>query len=253
MTAGAILRRGLKGLPAAPDGTGKPDQRAVPNGGVVANVAIPTQWYSQGRMPRLCARHGGPASRTVRRTFYTPTPPWVWLLVLVSLLVAAIVALAIRTSLPGHLPGCARCVSDRRVFVGSVLGGLTAGVLLFVAGVAAASGVLVGLGMLVVAAALLGSMCGDQFRVRGRLRKDKSWIELSGTAPAFAAEMVRGLQQAHAASPAPQPAYAAPQQPWPATAPQQQPAFGAPQQQPAGLVAPTTPYTVQPRDILPGR
>ena len=113
----------------------------------------------------------------------------VWLLVLVSLLVAAIVALAIRKSAPGALPACARCVSDRRRFVGSVLGGLSAGVLLFVLGVAASSGALVGLGMVLFAAALLGSLCGDQFRVRGRVRKDLPWVELSGVAPEFAAEL----------------------------------------------------------------
>ena len=131
---------------------------------------------------------------------FTATPPWVWLLVLVSLLIAAIVALAIRRSTDGYLPGCERCLSDRRRFIGTVVGGLSVGFLLFAVGAAASSAGLLVLGSVIFVAALLGSLCGDQFRVRGRLRKDLLWIELRGTAPAFAAEMARGLQEARAAA-----------------------------------------------------
>jgi|GEM_PF-2112018 len=194
----------------------------------MADIAIPAQWYSQGRMPRICARHGGPATRPLKRSMFTATPPWVWLLVLVSLLIAAIVALAIRRSAVGHLPGCERCVSDRRRFFGAAVGGLSAGLLLFVLGAAAASDVMLLLGLLVFVVALLGSLCGDQFRVRGRLRKDLVWIELRGTAPEFAAEVARGLQEARAAAVAHQ------QQTW-------------------ALAASATPYTAPGGDILPGR
>ena len=193
----------------------------------MADVAIPAQWYGEGRMPRICARHGGPATRSTKRSMFTSTPVWVWLLALVSLLIAAIVALAIRRSVHGYLPACERCVRDRRRFVGSAVGGLTAGLLLFVAGAQAASDLLLVVGLLVFVAALLGSMFGDQFRVRGRLRKDLLWVELRGAAPEFTAEMSRGLQAARAAA-------------------------AAHQQQTWALAASSVPYSAS-GDILPGR
>jgi hypothetical protein len=208
-------------------------------------------------MPRLCARHGGPASRTVKRSFHTPTPPWVLLLILVSLLIAAIVALAIRKSAHGYLPGCARCASDRRGFIAAACGGLTVGLLLTVLGFAVDSAGLLLLSLLVFLVALVGTFCGDQFRVRGRLRKDLQWVELRGVAPGFAAEMTRGLQQAQAAAVAhqhPAATFAPATQPAAAFAPAAQ-TYAAPAYAPTASPTHTPPAYVPPSggDILPGR
>ena len=159
----------------------------------MADVNVPTSWYWHAWLPSICARHGGPATRPVKRTFYTRTPWWVYLLIVVSLLLAAIVSLAVRKSAAGMLPSCDRCVAERRRFIGCVVGGWLLGLVLLVLGAAADNGFVLLLGLLVWVVSLVITFCRDQFRVRGSVDRDLTWVRLKGVAPAFAAEVARGL------------------------------------------------------------
>jgi hypothetical protein len=152
-------------------------------------ASIPAEWYRVGCLPPVCARHGRPATRRLKRTFYTRTPTWVYLLIVISVLVAAIVALAVRKSAPGSLPGCDQCVAERRRFVWSAVGGWLLGLGLLVLAGVADNGPAAILGLLVLLVALVWTFCGDQIRVRGSLRKDLLWVDLKGVAPEFDAQL----------------------------------------------------------------
>jgi uncharacterized protein (DUF58 family) len=152
-------------------------------------ASIPAEWYRVGWLPPVCARHGRPATRRLKRTFYSRTPAWVYLLFVFGLLIAAIVAMAIRKSAPGSLPGCDVCVAERRRFVWSSVGGWLLGLGLLVLGGMADNGPAAILGLLVLLVALVWTFCGDQVRVRGSLRKDQVWLDLKGVSAEFAAQV----------------------------------------------------------------
>ena len=83
----------------------------------MAKVRVPAPWLQQGSMPRICARHGIPATRLTKRPFYTRTPAWVIIIVLLSLLVGLIVALAIRKTVHAQLPVCQICDREHKQYV----------------------------------------------------------------------------------------------------------------------------------------
>ena len=155
-------------------------------------ASIPAEWYRVGWVPPVCARHGRPATAPLKRTFYTRTPGWVYLLIVLSLAVAAIVSLAIRKSARGTLPGCDRCVAERRRFVWSAVGGwvLALGILFPALGAdGRAAGLVAAFGLLLLIAAFGWTLSGDRVRVRGHLRKDLVWLDLTGVSPEFASEV----------------------------------------------------------------
>jgi hypothetical protein len=197
----------------------------------MTRVEIPAVWVAEGHLPPTCARHGVPMTTWTSRSFYTRTPWWVFLLFVVSLLIALIVSLAIRTTVSGRLPSCSRCKTERRRFVWSALGAWVASLtLLFVVPSALSVPswflfVLFGL----VLAALIFSFAGDQFRVTGSVSKDRTWVELKGVSEPFAAAIRQALS-------APAPAV---------EQPSTTPASPAP-------LAPSAAHGAS-RDILPGR
>ena len=71
-------------------------------------VTLPGAWLNQGTLPRVCATQGGPSIRLVKRTFVTKRPAWIYLLILLSLVVRLIVALAISTRSKALSPACRR-------------------------------------------------------------------------------------------------------------------------------------------------
>ena len=91
-----------------------------------------------------------------------------------SLLIAAIVMAAIRTTVRGQLPACATCTSERRRFVAAVVARIV--LLLF------------------TVAALVMSFSGDAFRTRGVLSRDTLWVELKGVDRRFAGQVDRALR-----------------------------------------------------------
>ena len=160
----------------------------------MAETRVPATWFAQGYLPRICARHGGPASAASKRTFYTRTPPLLYLLLLASVLLFVIVALIVRKTIPGALPGCAQCASERSRYVLSVSGAWGACLALFIVAGFAASLALVVLGGVGVVFAAVWSCIGDRLRVRGSLSTDQAWVELRGANETFTDQIERALR-----------------------------------------------------------
>jgi hypothetical protein len=169
----------------------------------MTTVAVPAAWIAQGTLPPCCARHGGPATRQAKRRFDTKTPSWVLLLVLVALLVAAIVALVLRKSVEGQLPGCDQCARDQRRFKLTVLGAWVADLVVLVLAVQIGPAGLL-LWLLATLGALVWSFAGGaRYRVTGNLRKDQQWVDLRGVSEEFAAAINAVVQPTPVAPPQP--------------------------------------------------
>jgi hypothetical protein len=220
----------------------------------MAEVRVPATWFARGYLPQTCARHSGPASSTRKRTFYTRTPPWLYLLLLGSVLLFAIVALIMRKTVEGALPGCAQCAGERRRYVLSVLGAWVASLALFISAGFTASLALIVVGGIAVVAAVVWSCLGDQLRVRGSLSKDQVWLELRGVNESFAMQIDQAVQGATPA-PIPAPAPTGYGAPAPALTPNAAATYGGPGLAPGSpAVAPThIAGSAAGRDILPGR
>lgn len=168
----------------------------------MAEARIPASWFAQGYAPQMCARHGGPATTTRRRSFATPTSPWLYLVLLGSILVFVVVALILRKSVEGPIPECALCPSERRNYVMSVLGAWISSLALIISGGFAGSSSFLVLGGIAAAAALVWSCLGDLLRVRGSLSRDHMWVCLRGLHESFAGELDRATNIAHQPAPA---------------------------------------------------
>ncbi len=117
---------------------------------------------------------------------------WVLLLIPFGLVVAVLVAIAVRGTVRGKIPTCARCTADWRRFVNLRRGGWATVVLLFSAGMSLDGagvvwgGALVMLSMFGTPVALVFGFSGDRFRTRGEVSKDRTWIELHRVSEEFA-------------------------------------------------------------------
>ena len=187
----------------------------------MADVRVPATWFAQGYQPGICARHGGPASTTRKRTLYTRIPPWFLLLLLGSVLLFLIVVLLTRKTIEGPMPACDRCTTERRRYLRSVAGGWVGSLLLFIAAGFSSNVAVLVLGGIAVVAALVWSCLGDVLRVRGWLSKDQVWLDLKGVSPVYASAIQLAVRSASQ-----QPPMAAWQQP---VAAWQQPVAALPQ------------------------
>jgi hypothetical protein len=164
----------------------------------VTKVRVPNYTFTHDGLIELgmCPRHALPATKNRKRTYYTATPAWVLLLVLVSLLIAVIVLVVTRKRTNGMVPECARCGKVRTRFrLTLVAGWVTAAVLLPIAA-SSSSSLLIGVWFAVLVAALLGSFCGGNFRIGGVLSTDQVWLDLRRVHPAFVQAVAARMQPA---------------------------------------------------------
>lgn len=161
-------------------------------------VPVPSSAVQSGALLGLgiCPRHGLPMVRSKKRSYYTETPVWAYLLVIVSLLIAVIFILATRKTVTGLVPDCATCVSDQKKRTQTVLGLWGASLLLFCVGVGVNSGGLAVMGFLVMVVALIASFAIPRKWQQGQVTKDGGWVELGAPAPAFTAAVHQAMSQA---------------------------------------------------------
>jgi hypothetical protein len=169
-------------------------------GAGMTTVHVPAIWVSQSHLPPRCARHGTAVTHTTKRTFYTPTPFWIAILAIFTLLIAAIVAHGMRKEVVAQLPSCQQCTQDRRRFKLMAVGLWLLLIPTFV--LAASSDVGVLLFFVLMIGALVFSFCGDQFRVRGSLTPDLAWVELKAVDEAFASEINQAVMRGRQGIPA---------------------------------------------------
>jgi hypothetical protein len=155
-------------------------------------------WLASGQLPTQCARHEAPATRRSKRDFYTRTPSWVYLTILIGILVAAIIAMAIRTRVKANLPACDRCVAERRKFVLIAWASWAVTLALFVLGAGLSSTPVLILSVVALIAAVVVSCSGDRFRVSGTVSKDRQWVDLKGTSEGFSAQIRQAVEQVEA-------------------------------------------------------
>jgi uncharacterized membrane protein YdcZ (DUF606 family) len=212
----------------------------------MAEARVPATWFAQGYLPQICARHGVPASASQQRNIYSRPSAWLYLLILPSVLLFLIVVLIMRKTVPGTLPSCAGCRTDRRRYLLSVFGGWVGALAIFISAGFTDSVALLVLGALAVVAAVVWSCLGDQFRVRGSLSADQVWVTLRGADASFANQ----IQLAVAPTPQPQVVTGPPNAADPYVAPHASPvALTSVAAGPSNAAA----YYPAGRDILPGR
>ncbi|MEP7055180.1 MAG: hypothetical protein ABI912_08015 [Actinomycetota bacterium] len=153
------------------------------------DVAIARYDANTGWLPPVCPKHGRPADRPVSRKFYTPTPWWVYPFILLSLLVAALIAAAIRKSDQIQMPGCAQCSTSARTRTQVRVGTGVVALIDLSAAVVWGSGGLFVLAIPLVLAWLLSlsSLLDALVQVSGSL--DGPWLKLKGVHPAFIAAL----------------------------------------------------------------
>jgi hypothetical protein len=143
-----------------------------------------------GWLPPVCPRHGVPATGSRKRRFTAPPPAWLWLLVIVSLLVAALVADSMANAERADIPTCRQCDADRmRVRLVRVALGLGS-VATFLYAIVADVGGLALLACLLVLRWVLSmsTLLEPFYAVRGQVVDDQ-WLDLRDVHPGFIAAL----------------------------------------------------------------
>ncbi len=94
--------------------TAAPATSVAASKGKAADVWLPPGMVQWGGLPPVCTKHGRRASRMSNTTIYSRTPLWVIPIIVLSMLVGLIVALAIRKTVTGIWPFCPECERNRR-------------------------------------------------------------------------------------------------------------------------------------------
>ena len=135
------------------------------------------------QLPYLCVKCGAPAEGKLLRRKYYWHLPIIYLTILAGLLIYVIVALCVRESGTVEIGLCRVHRNRRRVGIAVGLGGLFAGIGLFIAAAILEEGYLVPLGILVL---LVGSIAGLLMaRVLSPTKIDTQFLWLRGAGPAF--------------------------------------------------------------------
>jgi hypothetical protein len=164
-------------------------------------VAIPAPLVAAGAgLPRVCARHGEPATRHRRVLFRSATPWWVYLLLPLGLLPFAIVAVVLQKQVKTpQWPFCPRCgrLRGRRAVAGLGFCMLAVAAVVALAGVVPAeyaiAAVLVFVALLVAGIGLV-AQAGPAWIARGTTARDGATVEFRHAHPAFA-DQVEGVRQ----------------------------------------------------------
>jgi hypothetical protein len=161
---------------------------------MTTNVTVPGYAISSGAVQQLglCPRHGRPATAVRKEKFGSKTPSWVYLLILVALLLAAIIAEVIRKRVEGPVPICDQCAADKRTFRLQVAGVWVADLVLMVVG-AAGSAVALLAWLVLTLFALVFSFMTSRYRVQGTVSDDGLFVELKNVDSAFAGECHRRM------------------------------------------------------------
>lgn len=141
-----------------------------------------------GWLPQICPRHGAPATGTRKQKFSSKTPSWVFLLVLVALLLAMIVASCIAKTESAAVPTCDQCDGDRRQvrLLRYVSGPVSLALLTGAAAAASAVLALTGTLVLIIWLLSLSTAAAGMYSVRGHV-VDDHWLDLRDVHPDFVA------------------------------------------------------------------
>jgi hypothetical protein len=125
------------------------------------DVYLPPQLIELGYLPLVCVRHGAPARRLQPVAVYSRAPWWVIPLALASLLLGALIALAMRLTVFGGWPVCDQCEATHARRRQAVRAGYAAFFLVFAAAIVARSGLLLLVNIPVLIAAIVLHLLAD--------------------------------------------------------------------------------------------
>ncbi len=163
----------------------------------MATVRVPSTALTQGGLARLgiCPRHGLPATGLRKRTFFTLTPAWLYVLTAFTVLGGAIGAIILRKKVVAELPSCGRCTRDRALRFPATAISWTAAIALgayVLADRPAATPilniVLFSVALVLLSVALWLTTNGDG-GVTGVVSADQGWVQLSRVSPEFVQEV----------------------------------------------------------------
>lgn len=164
---------------------------------MTTNVTVPGYAISSGGVQHLgvCPRHGRPASGVRKQKFGSKTPLWIIAIAIFTLLIAAIVAEAIRKRVTGPIPTCGQCDTDRKRFHWQVAGLWALDVALLVGGLSGNAFALLGWLALTLIALVYGTQT-YRYSVQGTVSDDGMWVELKKVDAAFAEASNRAMAAA---------------------------------------------------------
>ncbi|WP_344615606.1 hypothetical protein [Dactylosporangium salmoneum] len=160
-------------------------------------IQIPAQQVAAGHMPHVCPRHGEPAIEMKKMRLISKPPKWAPPLILLGGIVYAIVVMMVRKTVQAAAwPWCEQCKASRARMLGIGLGVLGLGVLLFIVGVALASGDSSGAPLLIFAG-FMGLLIGLIVALRGGgqavagafVSQDGNFVEVPKSDPRFGQAM----------------------------------------------------------------
>lgn len=170
---------------------------------MIKEFHTPTAALQSGAFVQLgiCPRHGSPAVRNRKSRFTSKTPDWVLLIVILSLLIGLIVAVALQKKAFGLMPECERCVKDHGAWKRNTWIAWVGMLALFVLSGVASNAYLLLAGLAVMLVAIVYSMLRTRYEQAGTLSNDAHWLTLRKVDDRFAA--LASERMAAAAAPAP--------------------------------------------------
>jgi len=162
----------------------------------MASIFLPADMVSTGYgMPAVCPRHGraGGATRPTKLSIYSRPPIWVYLLILLSLLIAVIVLIALRKTVKtSSWPACDTCRQVRRRNLTGMRACLLGWIPLTALGLAVDSSGMLGIALLFalpLVGFVLGTLGSWGSIVKAKVTADGGSVELPTPHPDFVAAL----------------------------------------------------------------
>jgi hypothetical protein len=151
---------------------------------------LPPHMVEYGYLPPVCIRHGLRAVRMQRAPAYSRTPGWVIPLMFVMLLVAALIAAAVRVTVWGAWPVCEACLTRRRQYRNAMFACLAASALSIVAAIGLNQpGWVLLVVLLIPAAMVLWSLSGWNNVTSSVVDRHRGVVRVKNASPAFVAAL----------------------------------------------------------------
>jgi len=149
-------------------------------------IDLPAAWIEQGTLPKICPRHGLPATDQQRQSFYARLPRWLVVSIFLTLALAIILVLIVRRSVTGYVPRCDRCRADRRRAI-AIAAALWVVLVASIGPIAAlGNGVVVAVWFVILVAAVIVSVrAPHSWSIDGWFLAESRSVRLVGVDPAF--------------------------------------------------------------------
>jgi hypothetical protein len=163
----------------------------------LSQVVVPLSAIAADRLPRMCPRHGRPATHAVMRTFHRRGPAWLVPLLFLSFFAALLFGSIAdeRSKITCRLYQCTECARQRQEMRVAAIAVWIAFVVTFLAAISHAALILPAM-VLLAAAPVASFALPRRAAVQGWVTRDRRALVLTPVSPTF----VSALQTASAAT-----------------------------------------------------